>query len=253
MTKDIFDVLIVYSDRLATSAGTLKDGASLPFAKGSSSESYNVIYGYFLKICQKNMLKVAFTTSSDIIGAGKCQSYWLYEGNSWVKVRKTGYSKLIFDKFSPTNKKIKNNRRLLFSSKKIKHFDGSLKKLVDEMIATMYEHNGIGLAAVQIGELRKVAISRAGNSNDVLVLINPEIIEQQGIISVQEGCLSIPGKWGNVRRPESISIKAQDINGKVFKIKNATDLLAQVLSHEIDHLDGKLFVNRLVQERSDVS
>ena len=123
MTKDIFDVLIVYSDRLATSAGTLKDGASLPFAKGSSSESYNVIYGYFLKICQKNMLKVAFTTSSDIIGAGKCQSYWLYEGNSWVKVRKTGYSKLIFDKFSPTNKKIKNNRRLLFSSKKIKPFN----------------------------------------------------------------------------------------------------------------------------------
>lgn len=140
------------------------------------------------------------------------------------------------------------NKKLLSRSKKIKHFDGSLKKLVDEMIATMYEHNGIGLAAVQIGELRKVITIRYGNSNDVLVLINPEIIEQQGIIPAQEGCLSIPGKWGNVRRPASISIKAQDINGKVFKIKNATDLLAQVLAHEIDHLDGKLFINRLVNE-----
>ena len=89
MAKDIFDVLIVYSESIATSANTLKDGASLPFAKGSKSVSYNVVYGYFLEICQKNGLKAAFTTSSDIIGAGKCQSYWLYEGNSWVKVRKT--------------------------------------------------------------------------------------------------------------------------------------------------------------------
>ena len=126
MAKDIFDVLIVYSESIATSANTLKDGASLPFAKGSKSVSYNVVYGYFLEICQKNGLKAAFTTSSDIIGAGKCQSYWLYEGNSWVKVRKTAYSKIIFDKFSPVNKKIKNNRRLLFSSKKIKPFNKPL-------------------------------------------------------------------------------------------------------------------------------
>jgi len=123
MTKDIFDVLIVYSDRLATSANTLKDGARFPFAEGSNSESYNDVYGYFLEICQKNRLKAAFTTSADIIGAGRCQSYWLYEANSWVKVRKTGYSKVIFDKFSPVNKKIKDNRSLLFSSKKIKSFN----------------------------------------------------------------------------------------------------------------------------------
>ena len=126
MTKDIFDVLIVYSDRLATSANTLKDEALLPFAKGSNSESYNDVYGYFLKICQKNRLKAAFTTSADIIGAGKCQSYWLYKGNSWVKVKKTGYSKVICDKFSPVNKKIKNSRSLLFSSKKIKPFNEPL-------------------------------------------------------------------------------------------------------------------------------
>ena len=123
MKNELFDVLIVYSNRLATSASILKDEALLPFAKGSGNESYNVVYGYFLKICQKNRLKVAFTTSADIIGAGKCQSYWLYEGNSWVKVGKTGYSKLIFDKFAPVNKKMKNNRSLLFSSKKIKPFN----------------------------------------------------------------------------------------------------------------------------------
>lgn len=123
MEKELFDVLIVYSDRHATSANTLMDETLLPFAKGSNNESYNDVYGYFLNICQINRLKVAFTTSADIIGAGKCQSYWLYEGNSWVKVRKTGYSKVIFDKFSPVNKKIKNNRSLLFSSKKIIPFN----------------------------------------------------------------------------------------------------------------------------------
>jgi glutathione synthase/RimK-type ligase-like ATP-grasp enzyme len=123
MKKEMFDVLIVYSEGLATSANTLKNEALLPFAKGSSSESYNVVYGYFLKLCQKNGLKAAFTTSADIVGAGKCQSYWLYKSNSWIKVKKTGYSKLIFDKFSPVNKKVKFNRRLLFSSQKIKPFN----------------------------------------------------------------------------------------------------------------------------------
>ncbi len=88
MKKQIFDVLIVYSDKLATSANTFKNEALLPFAKGSSSESYNIVYAYFLKICQKNGLKAAFTTSADIVGAGKCQSYWLYKSNSWIKVRK---------------------------------------------------------------------------------------------------------------------------------------------------------------------
>jgi len=123
MRKELFDILIVYSDKLAVSANTLKNGVSLPFAKGSNSESYNIVYGYFLKICRKNGLKAAFTTSADITGAGKCQSYWLYKGNSWIKVRKTGYSKVIFDKFSPVNKKIKNSRSLIFSSKKIKPFN----------------------------------------------------------------------------------------------------------------------------------
>jgi glutathione synthase/RimK-type ligase-like ATP-grasp enzyme len=123
MDNDIFDVLVVYSDRLAVSASTLEGNALLPFAKGSGSESYNTVYSYFLKVCQKNGLKVAFTTSADIIGAGKCQSYWLYEDDNWIKVRKSCFSKLIFDKFSPINTKIRKSRLLLFSSKDIKSFN----------------------------------------------------------------------------------------------------------------------------------
>lgn len=123
MKTEIFDVLIVYSHLLATSANSLKDLGSLPFAKGSKNESYNLVYAYFLKICQKYGLKIAFTTSGDIIGPGKCQGYWLYQNDYWKKVKKQAFSKLIFDKFSPVTKKIKESRYLLFSSPKTKSFN----------------------------------------------------------------------------------------------------------------------------------
>src|SRR3989344_6563413 len=122
MTKDIFDVLIVYSDRLATSANSSPNKLT-PFPKGSKNESYNLVYSYFLKICRNHKLKCAFTTSSDIVGAGKCSSFWLFEKGKWIKVKKAGYSKLIFDKFSPVNKRIKDSRDLLFSSEKVKPFN----------------------------------------------------------------------------------------------------------------------------------
>lgn len=118
-----FDVLIVYSERLAISANSVSEDVTAPFAKGSGSESYNLVYGYFLKTCRKNNLNVAFTTSADIVGAGKCQSYWLFENETWIKTRKTGFSKLIFDKFSPTSKSIKINRHLLFSSGRVRPFN----------------------------------------------------------------------------------------------------------------------------------
>ena len=119
----IFDVLIVYSDKLATSSNSLSEDVIAPFAKGSDIESYNIVYGYFLKTCQRFNLKAAFTTSADIVGAGKCQSYWLFENGTWVKVRKPAFSKLIFDKFSPTNKRIKTCRKSLFSSSRIRPFN----------------------------------------------------------------------------------------------------------------------------------
>ena len=123
MESELFDILIVYTEKLATSASTLKNGVVLPFAKGSNSESYNIVYGFFLEICQKNGLKAAFTTSAGVIGAGKCKSYWLFDKSKWIKVKKAGYSKLIFDKFSPVNKRIKDSRDLLFSSEKVKPFN----------------------------------------------------------------------------------------------------------------------------------
>lgn len=117
------DILIVYSEKLANSVSSLSGVINAPFPKGSDNENYNLVYGYFLKTCQKNNLKAAFTTSADIIGPGKCQSYWLFENNAWIKVQKVGFSKLIFDKFSPTNRSRKIQRNLLFSSKRTKPFN----------------------------------------------------------------------------------------------------------------------------------
>ncbi len=119
---DIFDVLVIYSSRLAVSANSARLSPT-PFLKGSSSQSYNIVYGYFLETCKKNNLKAAFTTSNDIISAGKCSSYWTFENGHWKKIHKPAFSKLIFDKFSPVSKKIKANRRLLFSSPEIKPFN----------------------------------------------------------------------------------------------------------------------------------
>jgi len=118
-----FDVLVVYSERLATSANSLSEDIAAPFAKESGNESYNLVYSYFLKTCRKNNLKAAFTTSADIVGAGKCQGYWIFENETWVKIRKTSFSKMIFDKFSPVSKSRKTNRNLLFSSKRVRTFN----------------------------------------------------------------------------------------------------------------------------------
>ena len=118
-----FDLLVVYSERIATSASSLSEDVTAPFSKKSGSESYNLVYSYFLKTCQKNNLKAAFTTSADIIGAGKCKSYWLFENETWIKVQKKCFSKQIFDKFSPTSKDIKTKRNLFFSSKRVKPFN----------------------------------------------------------------------------------------------------------------------------------
>jgi len=122
MTKNNFDALIVYSGGLANSANSPSDKKT-PFTKGSLNEAYNIVYGYFLKTSGIKNLKCAFTTSSDIVGAGKCSSYWLFKKNNWIKVKKVCYSKLIFDKFSPVNNKIKISRNLIFSSKEVKAFN----------------------------------------------------------------------------------------------------------------------------------
>ena len=118
-----FDLLIVYSERVATSANSLSGKVTMPFSKESGSECYNPVYEYFLRTCQRNNLKAAFTTSADIVGAGKCNSYWLFENDAWIKIQKQGSSKLIFDKFSPRDNALKAKRNLLFSSSRVRPFN----------------------------------------------------------------------------------------------------------------------------------
>ncbi|MFH1280886.1 MAG: hypothetical protein ABII08_04735 [Candidatus Beckwithbacteria bacterium] len=119
----VFDVLIVYSGRSAISVNATTADVLAPFPLGTSYAGYNVVYGYFLDICRQNNLSAAFTTSADISGAGSCRSYWLFKKNNWIKVKKTGYSRLIFDKLSPVSQKYRMSRKLLFSSKLVKPFN----------------------------------------------------------------------------------------------------------------------------------
>ncbi len=157
-----FDVLIVYSEKLANSASSVSGVISAPFSKRSNNESYNLVYGYFLKTCQKNNLKAAFTTSADIIGAGKCQSYWLFEKNAWIKVQKTGFSKLIFDKCSPKSKSRKIQRNILFSSKRTRPFnDPHLFDLCFDKQKTYEALNGFSMPTVTIRDSTKQGVIKA--------------------------------------------------------------------------------------------
>ena len=129
-------------------------------------------------------------------------------------------------------------------AKKIAKISANLKKYTDDMIDTMLDERGVGLAANQVGSLRKVAVIQLPEE-EALVLINPEIIRREGEREVEEGCLSIPGYRGMVKRSERVRVRALDLNGKVIRIK-ADGLLAQALEHEIDHLNGVLYIDRLV-------
>src|SRR3989344_2459607 len=122
MKPTLFNVLVVYSHNLADSASSHSPLVVVPFNSRSKSEGYNDVYGYFMNVCRKNNVKVAFTTSADIIGAGLCKSYWLYTRNVWTKVKEHGYAELIFDKVSPATHTLTQKRNLLFSSERVKSF-----------------------------------------------------------------------------------------------------------------------------------
>lgn len=141
-------------------------------------------------------------------------------------------------------------------AKKVKKVDASLQKLIDDMIETMEEAPGQGLAAPQIGVSLRVLVvdAKPGKDDDEddktvqLQLINPEIVESRGDVIGEEGCLSIPGYVGNVKRAEFVTVKALNRKGKDIKLK-ASHNLARVLQHEIDHLDGILYTDRLESSR----
>ena len=124
----------------------------------------------------------------------------------------------------------------------VTQFDDALRTLIDDMFATMYAAEGIGLAAPQVGRLERVAVIDVGEQP--LVIVNPEIVKTESSAKAEEGCLSIPEIYGDVERPARVVIDALDRDGKPFTIE-ASELLARCLQHEIDHLHGKLFIDYL--------
>lgn len=118
--------------------------------------------------------------------------------------------------------------------------------LLDDMIETMREADGCGLAAPQVGVLRRIAVVEV-EPGEVYELINPRIIAYAGEQQEQEGCLSIPGRWGITKRPKHVTVRAMNRKGEIYEV-SGSDLLARAFCHEIDHLDGKLFVDNLVEE-----
>lgn len=127
-------------------------------------------------------------------------------------------------------------------------FDESLRALVDDLFLTMQAERGIGLAAPQVDVmLRVIAVNPRpveGEEVRALAMVNPEIIEYSGSISLEEGCLSVPGVYAEVRRPERIRVRYSDVDGQAHE-EGFAGIMARVIQHEIDHLDGKLFVDRL--------
>jgi peptide deformylase len=121
--------------------------------------------------------------------------------------------------------------------------------LLDDMIQTMRDADGCGLAAPQVGILRRIAVVEVEEGN-VIELINPKIIAYAGEQQEQEGCLSIPGRWGITKRPKHVTVRAVNRHGEEFEV-SGSDLLARALCHEIDHLDGKLFIDCMVEELKD--
>ena len=129
-------------------------------------------------------------------------------------------------------------------AKKIGKILPGLKKLTADMIETMHAHQGVGIAANQVGSLQKVCIIQTPDMEEPMVLINPEITNREGEREVVEGCLSIPGYRGMVKRSMTVRARALGLDGKVIRIK-ADELLAKALEHETDHLNGILYVDHL--------
>lgn len=131
-------------------------------------------------------------------------------------------------------------------AKKVQVIDNSIQKLIDNMIETMQQANGVGLAAPQVGVSLRVIVLQMPDESPVAI-INPEIVERAGEQEVTEGCLSIPGYYGKIKRSAFVTVKGKDRNGRKIKIK-ASDLLAEALEHEIDHINGTLYIDHLESE-----
>ncbi len=135
--------------------------------------------------------------------------------------------------------------RLRTRAEPVTEFDAALQQLAENMLETMYSAPGIGLAATQVDVHRRLLVADVSQDNDSPhVLVNPQILTAEGTEVTEEGCLSVPGVFDEVERSERIRVRAQDVNGRTFEM-DADGLLAVCIQHEIDHLNGKLFVDYL--------
>lgn len=128
--------------------------------------------------------------------------------------------------------------------RRVEKIDERILTLLDDMAQTLHESGGVGLAAPQVGILKRICVIDVGEG--LIELINPEIIKSSGSVEDVEGCLSIPGKWGYVTRPQKVTVKALNREGKEIRI-TGEDLLARALCHETEHLDGILFITHVTE------
>lgn len=141
--------------------------------------------------------------------------------------------------------RVEGDEILKKKSRPVEELNDKIQELIDDMLETMYKANGVGLAAVQVGVLKQVIVIDIDDGNGPLVLINPKIIKEKGEQEVEEGCLSFPNKFAKVIRPAEITIEALDRDGKTIRVKGK-ELMAQAISHEIDHLNGSVFVDKIL-------
>jgi len=129
-------------------------------------------------------------------------------------------------------------------SREVEEIDDKILTLINDMVETMHKYNGVGLAAVQVGVLKRVIVIDLYDDNGPIAMINPVIIKEKGKQEVEEGCLSFPNKFAKVVRPKEVIAEYVDIEGNLIEVK-ARDLLAQAICHEVDHLNGELFVEKM--------
>lgn len=130
-------------------------------------------------------------------------------------------------------------------AREVEVIDDKIRQILEDMVETMHQFNGVGLAGPQIGILKRLVVIDIYDDNGPIKLVNPRIVEQKGEQEVEEGCLSFPNQYAKLIRPAQVVVEAQNENGEIIRIE-AEGLLAQALSHELDHLEGVLFVDKMI-------
>ena len=143
------------------------------------------------------------------------------------------------------NLRLEGDEILSKKSREVEVIDEKVQTLIDDMIETMHKYNGVGLAAVQVGILKRIVVIDLYDDKGPIVLINPVIIKEKGEQEVEEGCLSFPNQFAKIVRPAEVVAEYIDRDGKRMRVK-AKELLAQAISHELDHLEGKLFIDKII-------